>query len=268
MYDFLVEASQYFIKESKDDSQLMSDIYHEISKERHIVYLKQIENLTELFNIFDAALNGIIEPSINELIENGEYPTGLTEFEFLFTSNLTNADLLLNYPSEFKRLYDYVISYVSKTNAFKSVENSFDMTEFEITAKEAIKAGVTAIAFEAFACEALLNLTINQFMNKKQVNQLKPTKDTPLYIKKLDKIIEYLDIDCDYDHIVSELKKLMQTRNKIAHYKEYKFDITEMLSFFKSREIGNNDENFYIGELFTILNENFGVYNLVHDLVS
>lgn len=246
----------------------MSDVYYEIAKENHHIFKQKIEALTTAFKIVSSQMEHYFELASDELIEKDMIPKELLNYGFLNDLSKSKTELILENPSETREIVKIMTDSIIKTSVAQTVDFSIDKYSEKFDISKVIKAGVIAIAFEAFACEALINQEIQAFMTKNQVNKLIRTKGDPAYILKLKKIIEYNNLSCDFEVLSEKLRSLMETRNKIVHFKEYKYDLLKLFYYMENNDENTDQEMFYIGELFNSLDGNCDVYKELKRLLS
>lgn len=269
MHKFILDQSQKYITTTTDSTIQMCDLYHEVAIENYYIYLEKIKQMELRFDAFHARLEHMFDGAYEEFKEKDLFPKGLENFEILGDKSLNKYEVFFTHPNETKDIINLIMKSVVTTEAYKDADLTFENESFELEAKEIMKSGVKAIAFEAFACEAALNQEVQRFLSKSQIKKLKAIRGEPSYISKLKKIVEYKKNNNNLEIIFNELQNLMSVRNKIAHFHEYTFDIKEMFNYFERKEENIENNQLYIGELFKILNnEDFEVYESLLQIIK
>ncbi len=261
-------ADEYFTMD-QSVSRLMSDLYHNIAEENYADYHIHQSALKRKLKVMQREVQGKLEYAVNEILSNEESLSFFRE-NYVHHDSSSLTDLLVNVPNEAINNSNVMLELLAKTQTFKEFELPVVSNEFEIASMNLIKAGMTAIAFEAFACEALINLKLLEFMTKKEVKYFKSKKGDrrPAYIRKLEKIITKRNIDTDVDKLNSELTRIMQSRNEIVHFKGFEIDY---LDFFSSIEAILNEDTFrnlYMCDIFGILESPLEIYSSLREILS
>lgn len=257
----LSNFSKYF-SEDITISMTMSEIYHDFALENYNLYRKYRSDLHSIFDEFMNHINTVLSSVLLELdpIELREQFLPYTEF---LEKDMNEFEAFLNYPIETVDMTKDFFSYISKFDKVKNNEK-FKVSALNESFVYSLKHGIAAISFEAFACEALINETLLCFISKNQLDKKHKSKS---YKSKLENISEILNIEEDYSDVITSLEELMKSRNDIAHFKGIKYNLFNLVDTHMHNE-EHQDELFYYGETFKILDANLTAYDKLNRFIN
>lgn len=254
----LVKIPSYEMLENTNLSYRLSNVYEEIAQEHFETHRELRSRLTNTFNAIIQQYKQLSNAATQEILSRDLLPNEIADYIHIFDDSKSLTDNIFSNLNDSLEFASIMLKNIRNTDVAKCTEISIEDNDY-IDINAVIKAGVTAIAFEAFACEALINEELVLHLSKNQLNKLEKTKGQPKYITKINKLYElYKKGDQKLpDEILTKLGNLLKKRNKIAHFKEFNYDLIKIFNHIE--KIINDEEidEFYAGDLL----DNLSYYN-------
>ncbi len=256
----LNNLSKHFSVETID--MTMSSIYHDFSVENYDQYKKHRSEIHNTFKQFMSHLNAFFSLALIET-DTSELKKQFSPYLEKLELEMSEYEAFLKFPNETLNMTKDLFSYLSKIEGLRNFEK-FDFSTLNEDFIKCLKHGIAAISFEAFSCEALINETLLKFTSKNQLDKKQKSKS---YKSKFESVIELLKIEDDYSDLYESLEGLMRSRNEIAHFKGIRYDLVSLVITHLHND-ENQDELFYFGEAFKILDNRITVYERLNELIS
>ncbi len=246
----------------------MSDLYHEIARTNYNEYKSNHENLTEVANNLFGKLYNSFNLIGSELSTDSSF---IKEFEqnYNHLNEGSITDTIIAHEKESKLNIEFMISEIAKRGLYGRLGLPIVADDFYLQGLEVFKSGVKAIAFEAFACEAFLNIELRNHYEKEQIESYRKhfkNIKMPMYIDKFDRLANLRGLNNLDVGIKNELKELMRIRNRIAHFNGFSMNQINMYRSFEQLVSKGKIENIYICEDFRILDNPLDVYTQLKEL--
>lgn len=231
MEKHILKTTSIFGFSDTNNQIYMSRLFNEIANECFEGYYKKLNMLTKSFNVLIEesikSLDSIFE-QIQEL--NIDY-SHLNENNMIKKNNFVFKDVL-SMPNEVTEITSFLKEQIDLNGIKPKHKVDLDMSKEYLDTNDVMKSGVKALAFEAFACEALINENLKLTLSNNQINKLERNSKI---IGKLEKLIEIKigESPKPIEFDTNRVKALMNRRNNIAHYKQFSVDLN---AFFRSIE--------------------------------
>lgn len=262
MINYLSELSKHILPTNQMDAGMMSDLYHEIAEQNFIEYYCNQNLITSSLIDLKLKFNEISPLIISEIIGNNEISNYFKNNYLSYSTTDSAVDLILNQNKEVVYNTNLIFEILSKTSQSDSLNKLFDVKEIEIYSMNIFKSGMITIAFEAFACEALINQELLKFMSKHEIKSLNDNskKDRrPNYLKKIEKLKELKELNINKD-LIEKLKIFMRSRNQIAHFSGFELNYIDLINSVDLSLNSEKQSKLYICEDFKILDSPLVVY--------
>ncbi len=270
MIEYITNLSQDLFSLSQQNTLSISDLYHEVAEHNYLSYHSYQKSLTKNLLIIKDEFERTCEIVLGKLMEDEENSRYFLDNYNEIDNSKSIAEHLFESPIETINNSNLVMSILSKSEEYEELRHKFRVDDLENDNNNVFKSGMTAIAFEAFACEALINQELLSIMSKQDVKNFGRNNRTgkrPVYIKKMEKIISHKGIEVDSEEIFVRLQRVMRARNQIAHFSGFTFDFYDLFKSIDSTLNRERHNGFYVCEVFKILDDPLEAYRSIRNIL-
>jgi hypothetical protein len=246
----------------------MSKEYSRIAQENYILYTEKLDRLNIATKKVTGNMAKVMEMAYHEMIESNSLPLEIAKYDFLYDEVSSKTDLMKNNMEEFVEVTKLIQDAVMSTNIAQTTDIDTDVSELDFDVNAIIRYGVITLAFEGFACEALLNQEMLKHMTRSQLKKYKSKDKIPAYISKFRYLIDERNIAGDLSTLEEKFVSLMRNRNNIAHFTEYEYSMEAMFHRMEDFYDDVEGQDFYIGEIFEDLENLVGVNNEIRSFID